>query len=92
MNLQFTYVTSTSTQSFKKGDQVSTFQTGRCVTDGTTPETHVLGLTSCADVKAIGWSVEALDEDLEQICWREKLNNKHQAPFCLYQREYRLAS
>lgn len=92
MNLQFTYITSTSTKSFKKGDKVSTLQSGGCATDGTTPETHVLVLTTCADVKAIGWSIEALDQDLEQICWREKLNDKHQATFCLYKRESRLAS
>lgn len=81
-----------TTTSFKKRDQVSTLQSVRYVTDGRTPETHVLGLTTCADVKAIGWSVEALDQDLEQLCWREKLRSKYQAPFCLYKRESRLAS
>lgn len=89
VNLQFPYITSAN--SFKMEDQVSTLKSGRHLTDGRPPRTHALGLTNCADVKAIGWSVEALDQDLKQICWREKLSNRHQ-PFCLYKRESRVAS
>ncbi|XP_015894537.3 uncharacterized protein LOC125418745 isoform X1 [Ziziphus jujuba] len=89
-NKEFPYVT--GSKSLKNEDQVSTLQSGRHVTDGRSPKTHVLGLTSCEDVKAIGWSIEALDQDLEQICWREKLENKHQTPFCLYKRKSRVAS
>ncbi|KAJ7947080.1 Alpha-galactosidase [Quillaja saponaria] len=39
-----------------------------------------LVLTSCHDSKAKGWSMETLDEHIEQICW--KGNNK-QTPFCV---------
>lgn len=87
--MQFPYVTGKN--SLKNENQVSALQSGRHVTDGRSPETNVLGLTSCADVKAIGWSVEALDQDLEQICWRDRLRNKHQTPFCLYMRKSRVA-
>ncbi|XP_048317876.2 uncharacterized protein LOC125418411 isoform X1 [Ziziphus jujuba] len=89
-NLEFPYITSAN--SFKKEDQLSTLQSGRHLTDGRPPQTPSLSLTSCADVRAIGWSVEALDQDPKQICWREKLSNKHQAPFCLYKRESHVAS
>lgn len=90
-NREFPYIT--STKSFKKGGEVVSWQSRRCLMDGRTSELHVLGLTSCSDVKAVGWSSEALQQDgLEQICWKENSENKHQAPFCLYKRESRLSS
>ncbi|KAL3726404.1 hypothetical protein ACJRO7_031317 [Eucalyptus globulus] len=46
----------------------------------------VLGLTSCKDPKANGWLVEELDQDLERICWKENVENRHGEPFCLYKR------
>ncbi|KAL4619475.1 hypothetical protein ACB092_06G081800 [Castanea dentata] len=39
-----------------------------------------------------GWSVEALDQDLEQICWKEHLGSKHQELFCLNKKEPLLSS
>ncbi|KAK8529364.1 hypothetical protein V6N13_102287 [Hibiscus sabdariffa] len=49
---------------------------------------QALGLTTCKDAKANGWSTKALDQDLEQVCWREKLEE----PPCLYKRKPLLAS
>ncbi|GMJ13236.1 ARAPASE [Hibiscus trionum] len=49
---------------------------------------RAFGLTTCKDPKANGWSTKALDQDLEQICWREKLEE----PPCLYKRKPLLAS
>ncbi|KAL5175581.1 Alpha-galactosidase [Glycine soja] len=48
---------------------------------------HSLGLTSCSESKARGWSIESLNQDLERICWKKGLENKHQAPFCVHKRE-----
>lgn len=67
----------------KKGDQVPLLSSRRSLTDGRTSEEHVLGLTSCADAKAMGWSIEALEE----ICWKKVSTNRHLESFCLYQRE-----
>ncbi|KAM7464678.1 hypothetical protein LguiA_032799 [Lonicera macranthoides] len=55
-------------------------------------ETLALGFTSCNDAKAQGWSIKALDDNLEQVCWKEQSRIKHQAPFCLYKREPHLAT
>ncbi|KAK3416712.1 hypothetical protein EUGRSUZ_H02479, partial [Eucalyptus grandis] len=46
-------------------------------------EVGSLGLTSCEDQKANGWMVEELDQDLERICWKENMENRHGEPFCL---------
>uniref|UniRef100_A0A2P2L072 Alpha-galactosidase n=1 Tax=Rhizophora mucronata TaxID=61149 RepID=A0A2P2L072_RHIMU len=52
--------------------------------------THFLGLSSCKDPKVYGWSVKALDQDVDQICWKEKLEGHR--PLCLYKRKPLLAS
>uniref|UniRef100_A0A2N9HRM0 Alpha-galactosidase n=1 Tax=Fagus sylvatica TaxID=28930 RepID=A0A2N9HRM0_FAGSY len=88
-NIEFPYIT--STKGFKSKDEVLDGQTGRRLTDLRTSDTHVLSLTSCTNSKAIGWSIEALDQDLEQICWKEQ-GSKHQELFCLYKKEPLLAS
>ncbi|KAH1251002.1 Alpha-galactosidase A [Glycine max] len=49
--------------------------------------THSLGLTGCSESKASGWSIESLNQDLERICWKNGLENKHQATFCVHKRE-----
>ncbi|XP_056168352.1 uncharacterized protein LOC115692344 isoform X2 [Syzygium oleosum] len=49
-------------------------------------EVEVLGLTSCKDPKASGWLVKELDQDLEQICWKENMEGRYGEPFCLYKR------
>ncbi|KAJ4710990.1 Alpha-galactosidase [Melia azedarach] len=54
--------------------------------------TRVLGLISCKDSRTNGWSVEALDQDLEQICWKGNFGNKIEEPLCLYKRKALLAS
>lgn len=55
---------------------------------------RVLGLTSCKDMVGKGWSVEALDENLEEVCWKDdsEAGNKYDAPFCLYKKKLPLAS
>ncbi|KAK2636601.1 hypothetical protein Ddye_031393 [Dipteronia dyeriana] len=57
-----------------------------------TLDTRALSLTTCKDSKANGWSTEALDQDLEQICWKENLRNRFEKPFCFYKRKPLLAS
>ncbi|KAK9934617.1 hypothetical protein M0R45_021754 [Rubus argutus] len=91
-NKEFPYVSSTSSKrDFKNDDLVDTWQSRRQLKSLKTSDSHVLGLTSCADEKAIGWSTKALDQDLEHICWKENSRKKHQAPFCLNKRESLLA-
>nr|POE84854.1 proteasome subunit beta type-2-a [Quercus suber] len=85
-NMEFPYIT--STKNFKSIDG----QSGRYLTDVSTSDTHVLSLTSCTNSKAIGWSIKALDQNLEQICWKEHLGSKHQEPFCLYKKEPQFSS
>ncbi|PON99085.1 Glycoside hydrolase [Trema orientale] len=81
----------TSTKKSKKGDEIIYWQSRKCLTDKTS-EAQVLGLTGCADMKAVGWSSEALEQDPEQICWKQNLGSKHQTPFCPYKRESMLTS
>ncbi|RYR17601.1 hypothetical protein Ahy_B03g062306 isoform D [Arachis hypogaea] len=49
--------------------------------------THALRLTGCSEPKAMGWSVESLNEDLERICWKRSLENQL-PPFCVHKREF----
>ncbi|PSS04579.1 Alpha-galactosidase [Actinidia chinensis var. chinensis] len=53
----------------------------------TAQETHTFGLTNCMDPKAKGWLNKALDNDLEQVCWKGSTRNRYEAPFCLYKRK-----
>lgn len=47
-----------------------------------------MGLTSCEDVEARGWSARAIDDDdLGQVCWEDKSSNGNKGPFCLYKRK-----
>jgi len=50
------------------------------------PLTNLLGLTGCTESKASGWILESLDNDLERICWKRRLEKKHLAPFCVEKR------
>ncbi|KAL5552777.1 hypothetical protein UlMin_040178 [Ulmus minor] len=88
-NKEFPYIT--SSKSFKTRDEAPYSQTRKCLPDRTS-QTHVMGLTNCANAKAIGWSIETLEQDLEQICWKKDLGNKHHEPFCLYKRDSLLTS
>jgi hypothetical protein len=71
----------------KSRDNVLAWKSTRSRTDLEISDAHVLALTGCMNSKAIGWSIQASDQDLEKICWKEKLGSKHQAPLCLYKRE-----
>lgn len=53
---------------------------------------RALGLITCKDPKANGWSTKALGQDLEQICWKEKSESKFEEPACLYKRKPLMAS
>ncbi|KAI5352255.1 PREDICTED: alpha-galactosidase [Prunus dulcis] len=91
-NKEFPYVSSNlSARAFKNNDLVHTWQARRHLTDTRSSDTHVLGLTTCADVKAMGWSIQAVDQDPEHICWKENSRSKRRAPFCLNKRESLLA-
>lgn len=60
--------------------------------EGNTIDTLALGLTTCKNPKAHGWFSKALDSDLDQICWKEKLGSESEEPPCLYKRKPLLAS
>ncbi|KAF5746543.1 hypothetical protein HS088_TW06G00714 [Tripterygium wilfordii] len=54
-------------------------------------EAHALHLTSCNDPDTHNWSVEHLDKDLEQICWKETSGSNIQKHLCLFKRRPLLA-
>ncbi|XP_042496030.1 uncharacterized protein LOC122075167 isoform X2 [Macadamia integrifolia] len=83
-NMEFPYTT--SRKSLKSGKGFPNFQS-RNLKDESAPDTHVLGLSSCKDQKAKGWAVEAIDEDIDQICWKDNIGRKHKPPLCLYQKK-----
>ncbi|XP_062158370.1 alpha-galactosidase [Alnus glutinosa] len=84
-NMEFPYIT--SMRDSKSRDDVLAWQSTRSRTDVEISDTQVLGLTGCMNSKAIGWYVQASNQDLEKICWKEKLGSRHQEPLCLYKRE-----
>ncbi|XP_048136781.1 uncharacterized protein LOC115751348 isoform X3 [Rhodamnia argentea] len=79
-NVEFPYVRGSSSSRGRKHGQSRMYLTSMEET-----EVEVLGLTSCKDPKASGWLVEELDQDLEQICWKENMEG-YREPFCLYKR------
>ncbi|KAI3467609.1 hypothetical protein Pfo_024272 [Paulownia fortunei] len=80
-NMEFPYVSSTKCCQVR--NRAITCQSRKhCIS-----EPLALGLTSCKDVEARGWSARAIDDDLEKVCWKEKSSNGHQEPFCLYKRK-----
>ncbi|XP_059657828.1 uncharacterized protein LOC132304253 [Cornus florida] len=86
-NMEFPYITA-GLQSRNQGQSWQSIT----LTDDSAPETHFMGLTSCMDSKAEGWFIKALDEEIEQVCWKESLRSKNHEPFCLYKRKALLES
>ncbi|XVF43883.1 hypothetical protein PTKIN_Ptkin02bG0076500 [Pterospermum kingtungense] len=83
---QFPYITGT------EGSRSKNKVLSQDLAEGSTLGTLALGLTTCKDPKAHGWSSKSLDQDLEQICWEDKLGSKFEEPPCLYKRKPLLAS
>ncbi|KAJ4835567.1 hypothetical protein Tsubulata_041524 [Turnera subulata] len=87
-NMEFPYITGgKGTASETKG---SPRQSRRCLNEKDASEGHFLGMTSCKDPNATGWSAEVLDQDLQQLCWKENLGSLES--LCLYSRKPRLSS
>ncbi|CAI9093044.1 OLC1v1028446C2 [Oldenlandia corymbosa var. corymbosa] len=90
-NMEFPYITGAKHQEFRRyalANQVESYK----VVDGLESEDRFLGMTSCRDVNANGWSAEAYDDELEKVCWKENSPSEQQAPFCLYKRKLLLES
>ncbi|XP_021853940.1 probable alpha-galactosidase B isoform X2 [Spinacia oleracea] len=49
--------------------------------------TSSLALVSCKEIKAKGWLVESVDQDLDQVCWKDNFETNEAAPFCIYKRK-----
>lgn len=88
LHLQFPYVTNAKASTSKT--KALTQRSRRCPKELDTSHARVLVLTSCSDPNANGWSMEGLEQDLEQICWKENLGSHE--PLCLYKRKPLLAS
>lgn len=50
-----------------------------------------LALVSCKEPQAKGWAIEAIDEDLDRVCWKHN-SESPKAHTCLYKRKSQLAS
>ncbi|KAJ1405339.1 Ricin B, lectin domain [Sesbania bispinosa] len=85
-NMEFPYVM--SSMNLKREHQHHGGKTRGSKKGRKTSYTHSLGLTGCTESKASGWIIESLNQDLERICWKRSLENKHQTPFfCVHKRE-----
>ncbi|KAF8015651.1 hypothetical protein BT93_H1237 [Corymbia citriodora subsp. variegata] len=76
-NAEFPYISGSSPSGRKLG------WSRRYPTSTEESEVETLSLTSCKDPKASRWLVNELDQDLEQICWKENTEGRHGEPFCL---------
>ncbi|EPS68784.1 hypothetical protein M569_05984, partial [Genlisea aurea] len=45
-----------------------------------------LGFTDCNDAESRGWSVKAVEDDLEKVCWKGGSDTEQKEQFCLYKR------
>ncbi|KAJ4840035.1 hypothetical protein Tsubulata_033351, partial [Turnera subulata] len=50
---------------------------------------HYVGLTTCNDPNAKGWSIEALGQNHHHKCWKKNLGTRKS--FCVYSRKHLLA-
>ncbi|KAJ9169452.1 hypothetical protein P3X46_017649 [Hevea brasiliensis] len=80
-NREFPYVSSRKDSNTK----TLAYRSRRSPKEVSTSSGHVLGLNSCKDPSVNGWSIKALDRDMEQICWMENLGSH--GPLCLYKRK-----
>ncbi|KAK4429763.1 putative alpha-galactosidase [Sesamum alatum] len=91
-NKEFPYITNTKCRCRRVRNRPLTCES-RNPERNSVMGTLALGLTNCKDVEARGWSPKAIDDDdLDQVCWKEKSRNRDQEPFCLYKRKPLLSS
>ncbi|XP_027335111.1 uncharacterized protein LOC113849411 [Abrus precatorius] len=81
-NMEFPYITSLNSK-----DQDLEGQMRRSSKEMKPMYTNSLGLTSCSESKASGWTSKTPNQDLERICWKRSLGKKYLAPFCVHKRE-----
>ncbi|XP_061976097.1 uncharacterized protein LOC133697505 isoform X4 [Populus nigra] len=81
-NMEFPFVTGTKVSAHKTTNHSR--RSRRSLKEVGTSHTQFLGFTSCNHPKVNGWSIKALDQDLDQICWKESMRSHE--PLCLYKR------
>uniref|UniRef100_A0A3N7FKE4 alpha-galactosidase n=1 Tax=Populus trichocarpa TaxID=3694 RepID=A0A3N7FKE4_POPTR len=81
-NMEFPFVTGTKVSAHKTTNHSRRLR--RSLKEVGTSHTQFLGFTSCNHPKVNGWSIKALDQDLDQICWKESMRSHE--PLCLYKR------
>jgi len=82
LHMQFPFVTGTKVPAHKTTNHSRRLR--RSLKEVGTSHTQFLGFTSCNHPKVNGWSIKALDQDLDQICWKESMRSHE--PLCLYKR------
>lgn len=55
------------------------------------PHSSSLALVSCKENIAKGWLAQSVDQDLDQVCWKNNME-VNEAPFCLYKRKPQVTS
>ncbi|XP_077223816.1 uncharacterized protein LOC143857282 [Tasmannia lanceolata] len=83
-NMEFPYVT--SSKDLKGSNHILT-QSTRNLKDSNVDE---VVLTSCNDHKAKGWVVESHEQEMDRICWNDRLERNDESQFCLYKRNHLL--
>lgn len=81
--MQFPYITGAANLHIR--NRGATFQS-RSPKDAGISESLAWRLISCKDGEAKGWFNSALDDEMEQVCWKGDSRSKYQAHFCLYKR------
>nr|XP_034909903.1 uncharacterized protein LOC118045394 isoform X2 [Populus alba] len=87
-NMEFPCVTGTKGSAHKT--TAHSQRSRRCLKEVGKSHAQFLGFTSCNHPKVNGWSIEALDQDLDQICWKENMGSHE--PLCLYKQKPLLSS
>ncbi|KAF9603105.1 hypothetical protein IFM89_033830 [Coptis chinensis] len=81
-NMEFPYITGEN----------GTVTTSTSSKEMNASDSHFLGLTFCKDPRVKGWVSVVLDNELEKICWKDKIGRKQSPPFCLYKSKHLLKS
>ncbi|XP_010248688.1 PREDICTED: uncharacterized protein LOC104591526 isoform X2 [Nelumbo nucifera] len=88
-NMEFPYIRGTEDLRNSKGVLIPQ---SKSLKDTDTLHKHVFNLISCKEHRAKGWVIEALNQDIERICWQDYFLKRHKLPVCLNKRKPLLTS
>ncbi|KAL2903423.1 Alpha-galactosidase [Bienertia sinuspersici] len=84
-NQEFPFVTSSPTSKYNFSSE------SRLKEKSQGSSASSLALVSCKESEAQGWLAQSVDQNFDQVCWKNDVGN-NEIPFCLYKRKAQVTS